>query len=47
MKGLGKQKHATYMFLFSYYAIALPLGGFFAYYLDYGLDGLWIGVFFG
>jgi Na+-driven multidrug efflux pump len=35
------------MFLFSFYAIALPIGGIFSYYLDYGLNGLWYGFLIG
>ena len=38
------QIYAGFTSIISNYVIAIPAGCYFAYYLDYGLPGLWIGL---
>lgn len=44
LRGQGRQKIGGYINLFSYYVLALPAAGFFAFYLKLELVGLWLGM---
>lgn len=44
LRGQGRQKIGGVLNLISYYVIALPLAFFFAFYVDLGLLGLWLGM---
>jgi MATE family multidrug resistance protein len=43
LRGVGKQKIGAIINLASYYALALPLGIYLAFWKDKGLKGLWLG----
>lgn len=47
LRGQGMQRIGSYINLFVYYAVALPLGWFFGYYMDYKLVGMWMSIGFG
>lgn len=47
LRGQGRQKIGGYLNLFSYYCLALPVGVFFGFHLNYKLYGLWIGMVVG
>lgn len=44
IRGVGQFNHAMYGQLISFYLIGIPLGIFFGFYLDLGINGLWIGL---
>ncbi|KAI9347474.1 mate-domain-containing protein [Pilaira anomala] len=44
IRGMGRQAFAACVNLFSYYAVALPLGYYLTFVLDWDLTGLWIGL---
>jgi len=47
LRGQGMQRIGSYINLFVYYVIGIPLAWFFGYYMDYKLVGLWISIGFG
>ena len=47
LRGVGKQSIVTWIVLFSFYVIALPLSYTFAIALDVGINGLWFGPILG
>lgn len=47
LRGQGMQRIGSYINLFVYYVIGMPLAWFFGYYLDYKLIGLWLSTGFG
>lgn len=47
LRGQGMQRIGSYINLFVYYVIGIPLSWFFGYYLDYKLYGLWMSIGFG
>lgn len=47
LRGQGMQRIGSYINLFAYYVIGMPLAWFFGYYLDFKLFGLWISIGFG
>lgn len=47
LRGQGRQKIGSFLNLFSYYVIALPLGYVLAFPFKLELEGLWLGLFFG
>ncbi|GAA5806868.1 hypothetical protein MFLAVUS_000216 [Mucor flavus] len=44
VRGMGRQAFAAWVNLFSYYAVALPVGYYLTFVLDWDLTGLWIGL---
>ncbi|KAI9029974.1 mate-domain-containing protein [Phycomyces nitens] len=44
IRGLGRQKVAAWINLFSYYVIALPIGAFLTFSIGWRLKGLWTGL---
>jgi MATE family multidrug resistance protein len=44
IRGMGRQSFAAWINLFSYYVVALPIGYFLAFKLDWDLSGLWFGL---
>jgi MATE family multidrug resistance protein len=44
VRGMGRQSFAAWINLISYYVIALPLGYFLTFKMDWGLSGLWTGL---
>ncbi|CAO0798304.1 unnamed protein product [Mucor circinelloides] len=44
IRGLGRQSFAAWVNLFSYYVVALPLGYYLTFVLDWDLNGLWIAL---
>ena len=46
-RGIGKQKYAFYLIVFSFYFIGLPLSYTIGIYWGYGLTGLWYGISIG
>lgn len=46
LRGQGRQKISGYINLVLYYAVALPLGIYLAFYKGYGLRGIWAGIVF-
>ncbi|KAI7890001.1 mate-domain-containing protein [Mucor mucedo] len=44
IRGMGRQSFAAWVNLFSYYVVALPLGYYLTFVLDWDLAGLWIGL---
>ncbi len=47
LKGLGKFNQAINALLLSFYAIALPLGVYLAFWHHLGIGGLWTGMLIG
>jgi MATE family multidrug resistance protein len=47
LRGMGKQTMGAVMIFIAYYVIGLPLGCFFAFYVVWGLSGLWLGLLAG
>ena len=43
MKGIGMQSLATWVVLIGFYLVAMPSSYIFAFVLNYGLTGLWMG----
>lgn len=43
LRGLGKTVHATIVSFVAYYIVTIPLWFYFAFHLQLGLLGLWIG----
>ena len=43
-KGIGYQKLAAIFISISYYAFAMPLGYYLAFYTELSVYGLWIGL---
>ncbi|KAI9293670.1 MATE efflux family protein [Neoconidiobolus thromboides FSU 785] len=44
LRGQGKQKIGAIINIVSWYYFAIPIGMFMAFYLDYGLQGIWMGI---
>ncbi|CDR39253.1 CYFA0S03e01376g1_1 [Cyberlindnera fabianii] len=44
MRGQGMQRIGSYINLFVYYVLGIPLAWVLGYYLDYKLVGLWLGI---
>jgi MATE family multidrug resistance protein len=44
IRGMGRQSFAAWVNLFSYYVVALPLGYYLTFVLDWDLIGLWVGL---
>jgi MATE family multidrug resistance protein len=47
MRACALQTHAAVGNLFGYYAVCLPLAYYFAFYSDWGLTAVWLGLFCG
>jgi MATE family multidrug resistance protein len=47
LKGIGRQLYGFIATLFAYWVLGLPLGIFLAFYLKWGLTGLWFGLAIG
>ncbi|CCH41510.1 putative transporter [Wickerhamomyces ciferrii] len=47
LRGQGMQRIGSYINLFVYYVIGMPLAWYFGYYLDFKLVGLWLSIGFG
>ena len=43
LRGLGKQTIVTWIVLFSFYVLVLPLAYYFAFMKNLGIFGLWLG----
>ncbi|TMW59206.1 hypothetical protein Poli38472_007351 [Pythium oligandrum] len=43
-RGTGRQSLAAYINLFGYFAIGLPFGVYLAFNLEFGVEGLWLGL---
>ncbi|KAJ0398679.1 hypothetical protein P43SY_006257 [Pythium insidiosum] len=43
-RGTGRQGLAAYINLFGYFAIGIPFGVFLAFNLEFGVEGLWLGL---
>lgn len=44
IRGMGRQSFAAWVNLFSYYVVALPVGYYLTFVLDWDLIGLWVGL---
>lgn len=44
IRGMGRQSFAAWVNLFSYYVVALPIGYYLTFVLDWDLTGLWVGL---
>lgn len=44
VRGMGRQSFAAWINLISYYVIALPLGYYLTFVMDWGLSGLWLSL---
>ena len=47
LRGLSDVKVPTRITFIAYWVIALPLGSFLGFYLDYGVEGIWCGLILG
>lgn len=47
LRGQGRQKVGSILNMVSYYVIALPIGYILAYPLNFGAEGLWVGLILG
>lgn len=47
LRGSGRQSEGAMINLVAYYVIGLPIGGALMVYADWGLQGIWLGLFVG
>lgn len=47
LRGIEDVKWPTFLTLFAYWVIAIPVGSFFGFYLDWGYQGIWLGLLTG
>lgn len=47
IRGLGRQSYGSIYTMFCYYILGLPLAAIFAFKLDMGITGLWLGMTIG
>ncbi|GLE07060.1 hypothetical protein PINS_up016929 [Pythium insidiosum] len=43
-RGTGRQGLAAYINLFGYFAVGIPFGVYLAFNMDFGVEGLWLGL---